>query len=45
MAVAVRAVLEQAGATSEVQAAMLAALRVGNEDPSGFLIHSPSCTS
>jgi SAM-dependent methyltransferase len=41
MALAVRPVVEQAGAVSEVRDAMLAVLREANEDPNAFLIHSP----
>lgn len=41
MALAVKPVLERAGATTEVEAAMISALREGNEDPDGFLVHSP----
>jgi SAM-dependent methyltransferase len=41
MALAIRPVIEQAGAASEVQAAMTAVLREANEDPGAFLIHSP----
>jgi len=41
MALAVRPVLQGAGAESEVQDAMLAVLREANEDPDGFLVHSP----
>jgi hypothetical protein len=41
MAVANRPALEAAGAGEEAEAAMLAALREGNEDPAGFLIHTP----
>jgi hypothetical protein len=37
----VRPVIEQAGAGQEVQDAMVAALREANEDPQGFLVHSP----
>lgn len=41
MALAVRPVLQQARAESEVRDAMLAVLREANEDPNGFLVHSP----
>jgi SAM-dependent methyltransferase len=41
VALAVRPVLQKADAGSEVEAAMLSALREGNEDPDGFLVHSP----
>ena len=41
MALAVRPVVEQAGAGADVQAAMTAVLREANEDPGAFLIHSP----
>jgi len=41
MALAVRPILQQAGAESEVRDAMLAVLREANEDPNGFLVHSP----
>ena len=41
MALAIRPVVEQAGAASEVQEAMTAVLREANEDPGAFLIHSP----
>jgi SAM-dependent methyltransferase len=34
-------VLEQAGADAEASGAMLAVLREANEDPGGFLIHTP----
>jgi hypothetical protein len=38
---AVRPVLQQAGAEIEVQDAMTAVLREANEDPHAFLVHSP----
>ena len=41
MAVAVRPVIERAGIGAEVQEAMTAVLREANEDPNGFLVHSP----
>jgi SAM-dependent methyltransferase len=41
VSLAVRPVLRQAGAELEAQEAMLAILRNANEDPDGFLIHSP----
>lgn len=41
MAVAVRPVLQRAGARSEVQQAMTAVLREANEDSEAFLVHSP----
>jgi SAM-dependent methyltransferase len=41
MAHAVAPVLEQAGADAEAREAMVAVLREANEDPSGFLVHSP----
>jgi SAM-dependent methyltransferase len=41
MALAVRPVIERAGVGAEVQEAMTAVLREANEDPQGFLVHSP----
>jgi hypothetical protein len=41
MALAVRPVIQQAGAQAEVQEAMTAVLREANEDPEAFLVHSP----
>jgi SAM-dependent methyltransferase len=41
MALAVRPVIEGAGAGAEVQEAMTAVLREANEDPEGFLVYSP----
>jgi SAM-dependent methyltransferase len=41
MALEMRPILEGAGAEAEVRAALLAVLREGNEDPSGFLVRSP----
>jgi SAM-dependent methyltransferase len=41
MSLAVRPVLRRAGAESEVRDAMLAVLHEANEDPNGFLVHSP----
>jgi SAM-dependent methyltransferase len=41
MAVAIRPMIERAGAADEIQAAMTDVLREANEDPSGFLVHSP----
>jgi SAM-dependent methyltransferase len=41
MALAMRPVVERAGVGAELQAAMTAVLRDANEDPSGFLVHSP----
>jgi SAM-dependent methyltransferase len=41
MALGVRPVLERAGADAEVRGAMIAVLREANEDPAGFLVHSP----
>jgi SAM-dependent methyltransferase len=41
MAVAIRPMIERAGAADELQAAMTDVLREANEDPSGFLVHSP----
>jgi SAM-dependent methyltransferase len=41
MALAVRPVVEQAGAGAELQAAMTTVLRAANEDPDAFLVHSP----
>ena len=41
MALAVRPAIERAGAGEEVQEAMTAVLREANEDPEGFLVHSP----
>jgi len=41
MAVAVLPVLRRAGAEDELRAAQLSVLREANEDPDGFLVHSP----
>jgi SAM-dependent methyltransferase len=41
MSHAVRPVLEQAGVDAEARGAMIDALREANEDPGGFLVHSP----
>jgi SAM-dependent methyltransferase len=41
MSHAVAPVLERAGAEAEARGAMLAVLREANEDPGGFLVHSP----
>lgn len=41
MALAARQVLERAGAEEEAREAALAVLREANEDPAGFLVHSP----
>jgi SAM-dependent methyltransferase len=41
MALSVRPVLERAGAAAEAKAAMILVLREANEDPDGFLVHSP----
>lgn len=41
MARAVRPVIERAGVGAELQEAMTAVLREANEDPEGFLVHSP----
>ena len=41
MAVAAQPALDRAGATQEVREAMAAVLRHANEDPTGFLVHSP----
>jgi SAM-dependent methyltransferase len=41
MSLAVRPIIKQASAESEVRDAMLAVLREANEDPNGFLVHSP----
>jgi SAM-dependent methyltransferase len=41
MALGVRPVLEQAGMDAEARGAMIAVLREANEDPGGFLVHSP----
>ncbi len=41
MALAVRPIIEQAGASAQLQAAMTAVLREANKDPDGFLVHSP----
>lgn len=41
MALAVRPLVQQAGAEAEVRAAMTEVLRKANEDPDGFLVHSP----
>ena len=40
-ALAVRPVIERAGVAAAVQEAMTAVLRAANEDPAGFLVHSP----
>jgi SAM-dependent methyltransferase len=41
VAVATRSIIHQAGADAEVRAAMTEVLRKANEDPHGFLIHTP----
>jgi SAM-dependent methyltransferase len=41
MAVAARPAIERAGVGDEVREAMTAVLREANEDPGGFLVHSP----
>ena len=41
MALAAQPLLEQAGVEAEVTGAMIAVLREANEDPGGFLVHSP----
>ncbi len=41
MALGVRPALEQAGVDAEARGAMLDVLREANEDPGGFLVHSP----
>jgi SAM-dependent methyltransferase len=41
MALAVQPVLRRTGADAEARAAMTAVLREANEDPNGFLVHSP----
>jgi SAM-dependent methyltransferase len=41
MSHAVQPVLEQAGVDAEARGAMIDALREANEDPGGFLVHSP----
>jgi hypothetical protein len=41
MAIATRPVIERAGVADEVREAMTAVLREANEDPAGFLVHSP----
>ncbi len=41
VALAMRPVVEQAGVEAEVRGAMIAVLREANEDPGGFLMHSP----
>ncbi|MGH2891675.1 MAG: hypothetical protein ACRDPM_00200, partial [Solirubrobacteraceae bacterium] len=41
MSLAVRPALEQAGVEAEARGAMIAVLREANEDPGGFLVHSP----
>jgi SAM-dependent methyltransferase len=41
MALSVRPVAEQAGVGDEIRDAMTAVLRKANEDPDGFLVHSP----
>jgi hypothetical protein len=37
----VRPVLEQAGVDAEARGAMITVMREANEDPGGFLVHSP----
>ncbi len=41
MTIAMRPVVQQAGVEAEVREAMTTVLRKANEDPSGFLVHSP----
>jgi SAM-dependent methyltransferase len=41
MALAVRPLLEQAAVDAEARGAMIAVVREANEDPGGFLVHSP----
>jgi SAM-dependent methyltransferase len=41
MAIATRPVIERAGVADEVREAMTAVLREANEEPAGFLVHSP----
>ena len=41
MALAVRPVIDRAGAADEVRKAMISVLRESNEDPQAFLVHSP----
>jgi hypothetical protein len=41
MALAVRPLIERAGAADEVRDAAMSVLREANEDPDGFLVHSP----
>jgi SAM-dependent methyltransferase len=41
MALSVRPVIQQAGVGRDMQEAMTAVLRDANEDPTGFLVHSP----
>jgi SAM-dependent methyltransferase len=41
MALATRDRVQSAGIGEEIRAAMIDALRAGNEDPSGLLVHSP----
>ena len=41
VALETRPILERAGAVEEARDAMLAVLRDANEDPGGFLVHSP----
>ena len=46
VSIAIRPVLERGDAEREAIEAMTAVLRAANEDPGGFLVHSPtSCTS
>jgi len=40
-ALALRPIIQQAGADAEVRETMTEVLREANEDPHGFLIHSP----
>lgn len=41
MAVAARSLVQQTGVETEVKLAMTSVLRVANEDPGAFLVHSP----
>lgn len=41
MAVAMRPLLQRAGVEEQAREAMVAVLRAANEDPGGFLVHSP----
>jgi SAM-dependent methyltransferase len=41
MAIAMRPLVERAGVDDEIRAATTSVLHEGNEDPNGFLVHSP----